>query len=429
MGLIYKNQQDYLSNLGVQISNAIGSKTKIFSKIENNIYTLKLPVGFSLFIPTEVFSSQPLIGEFLKLNSIFVPDSDESPLKYLIELLPFDQLQTSISNKDINLYFENNVENITIDCSTLQNTKLESDYHFYKITNVNDFEEKGITLNVKYNNNFEKETDFSRAIENLPTSPSEIIKTKKENKIENKRNSIKLDFMYSFFCKTRPYFYTIKNVLHPLQSHISYTNFNKNEHFIQNLCLFTSNYFEQSSFFQNWCFDKGEVYLKPGDNMTIQAVLKRKSNLFNYIEFYIDVEEKFGFLFQTPNTPVIIQDKRIQIPLQSSNNYNDELFYREIFFYNFNADHTNPMLAKPPFFIRINGLARENVFLSNGRALRCLAILSLSENKEKSTLEIEDSFDHIFNESHSLNFDLVDSNCNPIPFSSNSFLMLKISQS
>ena len=425
IGLEHNNKQDYLSNLGIQISNALGSETTLFKKIEKDIYSLTLPVGFSLFIPIEIFKTQPLLGKII--NNLFVQDDDNSELTYLIELLSFNECQSYVSKKDVNIYFENNddneksVLNGSVDCTSLQTTKLESDNYFYKITNVKDFEQIGITLKVEYNNNVPKKIEFTNCIESLPTIPIDVIKSKKQ-----KSKTKTVDFMYSFFCKTRPYFYTIKNILHPLQSHISYTNFEKNEHFIQNLCLFTTNNFIQTGFFKEWCLNWGDVYLKPGDKMTIQAALKRKSNLFNYIDFFIDVEERFAFLFQNPDIPVVIQNKRIQIPLHSLDSYNDDLFYREIYFYNYNANHTNPLLAKPPFFIRINGVARENVFLSNGRAIKCLAILS--ENQENSTLEIEDSFDHMFNASNSLNFDLVDSNCNPIPFSNNSFIMLKISQ-
>jgi hypothetical protein len=417
--------------LGKQLSNAMQSNKNPLQYINQSLfnddekyYRLLLPVGLSLVLPAEIFIENPYIGRFNENNQFIINDAS-SELSYLIERLTFNDIRPMLTGKDnnVNIHIENqkrDEEECIIDYNPLIDFK--SDYSFFKITNLSDDNLNGAVLSIKYNKNFKSLNPY---ITNFPCYPS-------KSQIEKYAKT----HFFSFIIKTKTILYTLKNVLPSNLKTVSHSDFEFNSRFLQNFCSFTAKYLEHEKFFNAWCLNNSStsIEVKPGDLHTLQFSFETHTNLFENVQFYIEINPLFAWLFSS-KTPLFFQDSRVQIPLKKrgysvilrepSNKIVKVSRIYEIYFYNFKTKLISSSLSMP-YFIRINDVARENVFLVNNQAIKCLAILT----EQNGFLKIADKFDHKLSSLNRpcLNFDIIDRNNKRIALSNDSFIMLKITQ-
>jgi len=433
VGALEKNsdKSDLLQNLGKSIQKALQSNTNPLQYInqssineDEKYYRLVLPVGLCLILPAEIFIENPYIGYFNENNQFIINDEDLE-LSYLIERLTFNDIRPMLTGKDsnVNIYIENQKpgeEECIIDYNPLIDFK--SDYSFFKITNLNDHNLNGAVLSMKYNKNFKS---LNQYVTNFPCYPS-------NSQIEKYEKT----HFFSFILKTKTILYTLKNVLPSNLKTVSYSDFETNLQFLQNFCSFTANYLEHEKFFNSWCFNNSStsIEVKPGDLQTLQFSFGTHTNLFENVQFYIQINPLFAWLFSS-RAPLFFQNGNVQIPLKKrgysvilrepSNKIVKVSRIYEIYFYNFKTKLISSSLTMP-YFIRINDVARENVFLVNNQAIKCLAILT----EQNGFLSIADKFDHKFSSLNRpcLNFDIIDRNNKRVALSNDSFIMLKITQ-
>lgn len=431
VGSIKSDKSDLLQAMGKQLSNAMQSNKLPLEYINNSLnngaekyYRVLLPVGLSLILPAELFKENPYIGYFDE-NNQFIMNDENSELSYLIERLTFNDIRPLLTGKDsdVKFYFENqkpDESECVIDYSPLIDFK--SDYPFFKITNLSDHNLNGAALSIKYNTDF---TILNHHITSFPSNYSKLA-------IEKYAKS----HFFSFILKTKTVLFTLKDVLPLNLKTVSYSDFETNLQFLQNFCSFTANYLEHEKFFNSWCFNNSStsIEVKPGDLHTLQFSFGTHTNLFENVQFYIEINPLFAWLFSSRD-PLFFQNGKIQIPLKKrgysvilrepTNKIAKVTRIYEIYFYNFKTKLVSKSLTMP-YFIRINDVAKENVFLVNNQAIKCLAILT----EENGILKIADKFDHKFSSLNRpcLNFDIIDRNNKKVALSNDSFIMLKITQ-